>query len=36
MSWLGPIYKRKSGETQPYIPLGPFQLRFPFRRNLSI
>lgn len=30
MSWLGPVYKRKFGEQQPYIPLGPFQLRLPF------
>jgi hypothetical protein len=30
LSWLGPIYKRKDGEKQPHIPLGPFQLRFPF------
>jgi hypothetical protein len=30
MSWLGPTYKRKFGEVQPHIPLGPFQLRFPF------
>lgn len=30
MSWLGPVYKRKYGEQQPFIPLGPFQLRLPF------
>ena len=30
MSWLGPVYKRKFGEQQPFIPLGPFQLRLPF------
>lgn len=27
---LGPIFKRQHGQVQPYIPLGPFQLRFPF------
>lgn len=27
---LGPIYKRQYGQVQPYIPLGPFQLRLPF------
>jgi hypothetical protein len=30
MSWLGPIRKRKDGEQQPYIPFGPFHIRFPF------
>lgn len=30
MSWLGPVYKREVGQRQPYIPLGPFHLRFPF------
>jgi len=30
MSWLGPVYKREHGKPQPYIPFGPFQLRFPF------
>lgn len=30
LSWLGPIYKRNHGEKQPFIPLGPFQLRLPF------
>jgi len=30
MSWLGPVYVRKHGEEQPYIPLGPFHVRFPF------
>ena len=30
LSWQGPIYKREFGQKQPYIPLGPFQLRFPF------
>jgi len=30
MSWLGPTYKRKFGEVQPHIPIGPFQLRLPF------
>ena len=30
MSWLGPVYKRKFGEKQPYIPLGPFHFRLPF------
>ncbi len=30
MSWLGPVYKREPGQVQPYIPLGPFQLRLPF------
>ncbi|AHF06388.1 hypothetical protein [Desulfitobacterium metallireducens] len=30
MSILGPAIKRKQGEVQPYIPLGPFQLRIPF------
>ncbi len=27
---FGPLRKRKDGEVQPYIPLGPFQLRLPF------
>ena len=27
---LGPIRKRQYGQVQPYIPLGPFQLRLPF------
>ena len=27
---LGPVYKRQFGEAQPFIPLGPFQLRLPF------
>jgi hypothetical protein len=27
---LGPISKRANGGVQPYIPLGPFQLRLPF------
>ena len=30
MSWLGPVYKREHGKPQPYLPLGPFQLRLPF------
>jgi hypothetical protein len=30
MSWLGPIYKRKDGEQQSCIPLGPFHIRLPF------
>ena len=30
MSYLGPVYKREFGQAQPYIPLGPFQLRLPF------
>ena len=30
MSWLGPVFKREIGERQPYIHLGPFQLRLPF------
>jgi len=30
MSLLGPVYKREHGKPQPYIPLGPFQLRIPF------
>lgn len=30
MSMLGPIYKRKFGEKQPYIPMGPFHFRLPF------
>ena len=30
MSFLGPIYKREPGQVQPFIPLGPFQLRLPF------
>lgn len=30
MSWTGPIMKREHGKIQPYIPLGPFQLRLPF------
>ena len=30
MSWTGPIYKREFGKPQPYIPIGPFQLRLPF------
>jgi len=30
MSWSGPIYKRQYGQVQPFIPLGPFQLRIPF------
>lgn len=30
MSWLGPVYKRKFGEKQPYIPMGPFHFRLPF------
>lgn len=29
MSLLGPVLKRKEGQAQPYIPLGPFQLRLP-------
>lgn len=29
MSLLGPVRKREEGEVQPYIPLGPFQLRLP-------
>jgi hypothetical protein len=27
---LGPLLKRENGGVQPYIPLGPFQLRLPF------
>jgi hypothetical protein len=27
---LGPIRKRQYGQVQPYIPLGPFQVRLPF------
>lgn len=27
---FGPIYKRKDGGVQPYIPAGPFQIRLPF------
>lgn len=27
---MGPVYKREHGQVQPYIPLGPFHLRFPF------
>ncbi|MGO9568199.1 MAG: hypothetical protein ACLP5H_11715 [Desulfomonilaceae bacterium] len=30
MSWSGPIYKREEGKEQPYIPFGPFHIRFPF------
>ncbi|SHN51382.1 hypothetical protein [Desulfovibrio litoralis] len=30
MSFLGPMFKREHGKVQPYIPLGPFQLRLPF------
>ena len=30
MNFLGPVYKRQHGHVQPYIPLGPFQLRLPF------
>jgi hypothetical protein len=30
MSWLGPMLKREDGGQQPYIPLGPFHIRFPF------
>lgn len=30
MSMLGPIYKRESGQKQPYIPMGPFHFRLPF------
>lgn len=30
MSWLGPVYKREFGQEQPYIPAGPFKIRFPF------
>lgn len=30
MSWTGPLLQRKEGEQQPYIPLGPFHVRFPF------
>jgi hypothetical protein len=30
MSLLGPVYKREHGKEQPYIPFGPFHLRFPF------
>lgn len=30
MSWLGPVYKRETGQAQPYIPFGPFQIRLPF------
>jgi hypothetical protein len=30
MSWLGPVIKREHGKKQPYIPLGPFELRLPF------
>jgi len=30
MSLLGPVFKREPGGRQPYIPLGPFQLRLPF------
>jgi len=29
MGLLGPVHKRKPGGVQPYIPLGPFQLRLP-------
>jgi hypothetical protein len=27
---FGPIFKREHGKPQPYIPLGPFQVRLPF------
>ena len=27
---VGAIYKRKYGEEQPYMKLGPFKLRLPF------
>ena len=30
MSLLGPVFKREPGGRQPYIPLGPFHVRFPF------
>lgn len=30
MGFLGPMMKREFGQQQPYIPLGPFQLRLPF------
>ena len=30
MSFFGPVYKREFGKKQPFIPLGPFQLRLPF------
>ena len=30
MSLLGPVFKREPGARQPYVPLGPFQLRLPF------
>lgn len=30
MSLLGPMIKRKHGEKQPYIPMGPFHFRLPF------
>lgn len=30
MRFLGPVYQRKFGEKQPYIPFGPFELRIPF------
>ena len=30
MSIFGPVFKRQHGQVQPYIPLGPFQLRATF------
>ena len=30
MNIFGPVLKRQHGQVQPYIPLGPFQLRVPF------
>ncbi|HAJ26958.1 MAG TPA: hypothetical protein DCG53_06885 [Syntrophus sp. (in: bacteria)] len=30
MKYLGPRFKRKYGQEQPGIPLGPFRIRFPF------
>jgi len=30
MSLSGPVFQRESGKQQPFIPLGPFQLRLPF------
>ncbi len=30
MSIFGPVLKRQEGQAQPYIPVGPFQLRLPF------
>jgi len=30
MSLSGPVFKRELGKQQPFIPLGPFQLRLPF------